>query len=165
MNFKAVHEKVKRFYCNSCSFGCYYQVNLEKHKRLKHSEEKTVNNNLSDSDILYEICMESDSDSKTNKEQKSGQNICKICNKTFRSSKYVQEHIESVHEKIKRFFCDMCDYRTYHDYHLRGHYQRVHSQELSSDLTKYSTDAMKKKIFFVLPRPKQGKWIVLLERL
>ena len=96
MNFKAVHEKVKRFYCNWCSFGCYYQVNLEKHERLKHSEENTDAENSDNNNS-------SDSDSKTDKEHESERNRCKICDKTFKSSNYVQEHIESVHEKSKDF--------------------------------------------------------------
>ena len=45
------------------------------------------------------------------------------------------------------------------------HYKRKHGEDLSEDLTKYTRGSVKEKIYYTLPRPKRGKWIVMLERL
>ena len=44
-------------------------------------------------------------------------------------------------------------------------YKRKHDEDLSEDLTKYTRDSVKEKIYYTLPRPKRGKWIVILEQL
>ena len=79
--------------------------------------------------------------------------------------RYVKDHVESVHENIKNYYCDLCSYANYYDYKLKRHYKTKHNEELSSDLTKYTLEALKKKIYYTLPRPKRGKWIVVLERI
>ena len=80
-------------------------------------------------------------------------------------SRHVKDHVESVHENIKNYYCDLCSYANYYDYKLKRHYKVKHNEELSSDLTKYTLEALKKKIYYTLPRPKRGKWIVVLERI
>ena len=97
--------------------------------------------------------------------QTSVHNRCKICNKKFINFTYVQEHVEAVHEKIKRYFCDICNYKVYYEWQLRRHLKSKHDQELNTDLKKYNSESTKKKTFYVLPRPKRGKWIVLVKRI
>ena len=38
-------------------------------------------------------------------------------------------------------------------------------KDLSEDSTKYTRGSVKGKIYYTLPRPKRGKWIVILKRL
>ena len=38
-------------------------------------------------------------------------------------------------------------------------------KDLSEDSTKYTRGSVKEKIYYTLPRPKRGKWIVILKRL
>ena len=69
--------------------------------------------------------------------QSSEQNRCKICNKKFINFTYVQEHFEAVHEKIKRYFCDICNYKVYYEWQFRRHLKSKHDQELNTDLKKF----------------------------
>ena len=41
----------------------------------------------------------------------------------------------------------------------------THGKDLSEDSTKYNKGSVKEKIYYTLPRPKRGKWIVILKRL
>ena len=38
-------------------------------------------------------------------------------------------------------------------------------KDLSEDSTEYNRGSVKEKIYYTLPRPKRGKWIVILKRL
>ena len=131
---KAVHEKVKRHYCESCDYACYFAHTMRTHKKI-HDKNSI------------------------------GEKKCDICDKEFDSSLRLKRHIESVHEKVKRFYCDVCNFGFYLLQTLRKHYKRKHGEDLSKDLTKYRKGSVKEKIYYTLPRPKRGKWIVILERL
>ena len=41
----------------------------------------------------------------------------------------------------------------------------THGKYLSEDSTKHNRGSLKEKIYYTLPRPKRGKWIVILKRL
>ena len=147
---ESVHENIKRYYCDLCDYACYYGYDLKKHKKFHESnpffkarkKHKKIHN-------------------KNN--VKEGK--CDICNKEFDSSFKLKQHIESVHENVKRYFCDVCNCGLYYIQNLRRHYKRKHGEDLSKDLTKYRECSVKEKIYYTLPRPKRGKWIVILERL
>ena len=38
-HIKAVHEKVKRYFCNICEYAAYFKGNLVKHKKSKHGSK------------------------------------------------------------------------------------------------------------------------------
>ena len=67
------------------------------------------------------------------------------------------------HEKVKKYYCDVCNFGFYHSFGLKKHYKRIHGKDLLQDLANYQPT--KEKIYYTLPRPKRGKWIVILERL
>ena len=91
--------------------------------------------------------------------------ICKICNYEAPYPARLQHHINSNHKNIKRFYCDICNVGYYWSNSLKKHYKSIHNEELSEDLSKYASESEKKKTYYVLPRPKPGKWIVLIERI
>ena len=70
--------------------------------------------------------------------QVQDKNSCTICFKSFPNPNYVKEHIEYIHEEIKRFYCDLCSCAFYYDHHLRRHYKSKHDTEMSSDMSKYT---------------------------
>ena len=91
-HIKSVHQNVKRFYCDQCDYACYYKQNIQKHKKI-HQDNPTA------------------------KKRKFG-NVCNICDKKFKNPTYVQEHIEAVHENIKRFHCNVCEFASYNEFQL-----------------------------------------------
>ena len=149
-HIKDVHEKVKRFHCDLCDFACYYGYDLKKHQKFHESnpffKARKKHKKIHDKNSV--------------KERK-----CDICDKEFDSPSFLKRHVESVHENVKRYFCDVCNFGFYYFPNLRRHYKTKHGKVLIEDLTMYTRGSVKKKIYFTLPRPKRGKWIVILERL
>jgi len=170
-HIKAVHEKVKRFHCDLCDYACYYGFDLKKHQKIHESNP------------LF-------------KGESSMSNHCEFCDYVASIPSHLSHHIKAVHEKVKRFYCDLCDYACYYSPDLKKHkqfhesnplfkarnyvgrtknslnneknqenYKRKHDEDLSEDLTKYTGGSVKEKIYYTLPRPKRGKWIVIVERL
>ena len=182
-HIKSKHEKVKRFHCDLCEYACYYISDMYKHKRFheknplfkgKISKEKE---NTKESDTLTKNPLlkgenskkkESIEESDTLKNEmptKNSDKICKICNYEAPYPARLQHHINSNHKNIKRFYCDICNAGYYWSNSLKKHYKNIHNEELSEDLSKYASESEKKKTYYVLPRPKLGKWIVLIERI
>ena len=44
-HIKAVHEKVKRYFCDTCDYAAYFKGNLVKHKKSQHGAKSSKNNN------------------------------------------------------------------------------------------------------------------------
>ena len=134
------------FYCrSSMSNRGYYSYHLKKH--IKFHE---INSSFQDK-------------RKTKKNQKKLK--CTLCEFTGKYTSLLKQHVESIHENVKRFYCDVCNGGFYYLHQLRGHYKAKHGKDLSEDSTKYTRGSVKEKIYYTLPRPKRGKWIVILERL
>ena len=105
-------------------------------------------------------------------------NHCEFCDYVASIPSSLPHHIKAVHEKVKRFYCDLCDYACYYSPDLTKHkkfhesnplfkarnyvgrtknslnseknqedYKRKHGEDLSEDLTKYSRDSVKEKLF------------------
>jgi len=53
---------------------------------------------------------------------------CKLCHKTFTQPQHLKSHIKVVHEKIKRFFCTVCDYKDYYKTKLQNHIKNRHEK-------------------------------------
>lgn len=49
---------------------------------------------------------------------------CSICHKISRNRTHLNDHINSVHKKIKRFSCDLCPVQFYSKNSLKNHLQR-----------------------------------------
>ena len=50
----------------------------------------------------------------------------------------LENHIKTVHEGIKKFKCDFCDYIFTWNTHRKDHMNRIHLGELSIDKTQFS---------------------------
>ena len=57
---------------------------------------------------------------------------CWDCNKQFASRQNFNAHYKSVHQKIKDFICDSCNYSTAHKSDLTRHKSSVHNIEKKS---------------------------------
>ena len=148
-HIKAVHEKVKRFYCDLCDYACYYGYDLKKHQKFHES------NPLFEGKKHFWKAK--------NLQNKNHDKKCNLCDFAGKNPSALKRHIESVHEKVKKYYCDVCNFGCYYSFGLKNHYKRIHGKDLLQDLTNHQPT--KEKIYYTLPRPKRGKWIVILERL
>ena len=51
---------------------------------------------------------------------------CHLCDYKCKDKPYLEKHIQSVHEGIRRFFCPHCDYKAFFQANLNKHVKRVH---------------------------------------
>ena len=49
---------------------------------------------------------------------------CQICGKMIRQN--MKQHIEAVHENIKKYFCDICGFAGYHRQQMNNHMHKTH---------------------------------------
>ena len=56
---------------------------------------------------------------------------CGNCPYTSTSKSHLKEHIENIHEKMKRHFCKECDYASYHKGDLTHHIKKVHERSIN----------------------------------
>merc|ERR1712150_2830 len=54
---------------------------------------------------------------------------CSKCDKSFASKQVLKVHIRSIHEKIKDYSCDYCDYTTADGSNFRRHINKYHKQK------------------------------------
>ena len=58
---------------------------------------------------------------------------CKQCPYATATMSHIKEHVESVHEKIKKYFCE-CSYATYRKSTLENHKRNIHNQKMSKNV-------------------------------
>ena len=119
-HIKAVHEKVKRYHCDLCDYGCYFKCNFRTHQKNKHGSTEEENPKTRKRKLF----------SKTNSKRK-GKYECQRCSYTTQINQKLKDHINAVHEKVKRFNCDLCDFGTFYKHNLDRHINIKHSK--SSD--------------------------------
>ena len=47
------------------------------------------------------------------------------------SRSHLKEHVENIHDKIKRHFCKECRYASYHKGDLTHHIKKVHEKSIN----------------------------------
>lgn len=53
--------------------------------------------------------------------------ICEQCGKTFKTTKTLRTHVESVHEKLRKYVCPICD-KAFFDRGKLNFHQHKHSE-------------------------------------
>ena len=56
---------------------------------------------------------------------------CGNCPYTSTSRSHLKEHVENIHDKIRRHFCKDCDYASYHKGPLAHHIKKVHEKSIN----------------------------------
>ena len=59
---------------------------------------------------------------------------CKQCEKVLSSVRALNSHTKAVHEKIKRFSCNLCEYKAFKKDKFEKHVQKVHSNVMETCL-------------------------------
>jgi uncharacterized Zn-finger protein len=52
--------------------------------------------------------------------------LCDQCDKRFADAKHLREHIIAVHDKLKPFACEMCDFKCARTDNLNVHRRKNH---------------------------------------
>lgn len=69
---------------------------------------------------------------------------CSICKRLFSSRYALRSHIDVVHGKTKKFFCDLCPKILYHKTHMHLHMRDVHSKKkFSCNICDFKTASKK----------------------
>ena len=123
--------KEASFLCSDCPERFRMQSSLDKHRYTSHS-----------ANIQMFKCQECEKDfvskrhlrlhAKTHQEKTKV--TCELCEKVLSSSKVLGDHLRSVHEKIKRFSCNLCGHKAYKKDKLKKHVQKVHSRVMETCL-------------------------------
>ena len=128
-HIKYVHDRdFKWVQCPNCEHMAKTQCDLKRHISAKHTESNPVNcpwcggyTKHLERHLKMHQCNVPESERVIKERSK-----CPLCEKTFHKVEAMKSHIQSIHEKIKNFQCDQCDFKTYNKSNLYGHVKRVH---------------------------------------
>ena len=94
------HEQVEHS-CIKCDYKTFKKMYLESHIRLNHGEDA-----VKGGEVLQ----------------------CKICEFQTKKTQCLTIHRQSIHDKIKRFKCSECTYKSYFGQGMEGHVKRNHNE-------------------------------------
>ena len=94
------------FGCDVCGLEFNSMSNLNRHKNNKHADPQTR------------------SQIKVNSKKNMSPEPCPICGKAFKLKEYMTEHVRAVHEKIKRFECNLCGKKFLKNWCLQKHKEK-----------------------------------------
>jgi len=119
---KNIHkEKSETFLCELCSHKTFISKNkLESHQKVIHSEKP---------DYVCSVCgkcMKRKYILKDHELLHMGDRsfVCKTCGKTFSTLGNLRVHQRIVHDKVKRFCCHICGYRSFGGSEFKTHLRR-----------------------------------------
>ena len=120
-----IHLGIRRYSCTDCTFQAYNKQSVREHQT--HNHEKSACNIVG---IGCSYCEKGDSHIKcvfeSSQKGRDGIFSCKDCPfKTHRRDILVS-HNESVHEGVLRYFCGLCDMKSYYRQSVVIHHTRFH---------------------------------------
>ena len=144
-----VHEGVRKHICNSCGKSFGRITNLKDHMSrihkinidgTDHNQEQTKKINLKkeekqrekeekDQNRVCEQCVKkcpSARSLRVHMNTHSQDHSCKVCGKTFTLKKYLNDHINIVHERVKKHLCKLCGKSFGRSTNLHDHSMRMH---------------------------------------
>ena len=130
-HIKKVHT-FKMYPCPSCSYQAKTDYDLRRHVKRKHEESNVVNcpwcGRLS-KDLERHLKANQCNIPEHERTIDEPKFACEHCNKMFKKEAALLRHFRIVHEKIKDFQCDQCQYKTSTAFNLRIHVKRVHERK------------------------------------
>ena len=130
-HIKKVHN-FKLFPCPHCQYQAKTDYDLRRHVKRKHEESNVVNcpwcGRLS-KDLERHLKANQCNIPEHERTIDEPKFACEHCNKLFKKEAALLRHFRIVHEKIKDFQCDQCQYKTSTAFNLRIHVKRVHERK------------------------------------
>ena len=127
-HMRMVHENSgRKFLCVECGKIWKSKSDLENHIQRTHSNEKIICQECGKGvnckkDLMRHIRKLHTDRKKTEK--------CSQCEKEFYNMKELTVHIISVHEKLKSWYCEVCDFKCSRLGNLNLHRKKSHSKAL-----------------------------------
>jgi len=112
---------------NVCPFCGEYFARLEQHINYIHTSEKPWK--CEQCAFAHSTKTGLKAHVRSCHNQESNNHICHLCGYKTYANSVLKVHIESKHEKKKRFFCTHCDAAFYYKRKLEEHIPRVHTGE------------------------------------
>ena len=78
---------------------------------------------------------------------------CDLCSYQGKNQSTTDDHIKAVHEKVKRYHCDLCDYGAYFRQNFRAHQKNKHGSTV-----KENPKNRNRKLFLKTNSKKKGKY-------
>ena len=129
LHINSVHLGERKHKCELCSTTFTAKSSLLGHKRRVHEKETNFKCDICGKDFFQRSEL-SQHIKKLHQNIQSPEDICPICKKQFKSgSKFLQEHIENIHNNIKNHECDMCGKSFSGLSDLSIHRKTVHNNE------------------------------------
>ena len=112
---QSVHLNIVKYYCHSCDFKSYFRYKVQTHQVLNHPE---YNGSVKRIGCLK--CFENE-DHECVKKLRKGKFNCKECNFSTTTKQLLSNHVENVHLKVKQFYCELCEYKSYYRHNIQTH--------------------------------------------
>ena len=135
-----VHLKIMRYQCSYCDFKTYFRSKCRDHMKKLHSKKKRKLISLECVDCKDEVdhsehkyTHSNEHQEKEVKQNKIGEYKCeqKGCSYSTSVRGLLAKHKEEIHDKIKRFACSSCDYKSLFAGNVKAHikYRKLKDHE------------------------------------
>lgn len=124
-HIQRMHWKYRPHKCQRCSKSFIEVSDLKMHCLLMHKTTDDLDQVLHDS-------ANQESKEHINSTAKSEQKQCSLCEKSFRSRRYLKRHIVRAHSGRKGYPCDICGHTFTEKGSMLRHIQVVHNKQGSS---------------------------------
>lgn len=150
--------KKKKYFCRLClyDFGTESLTDLEAHLEHIHNmtdipPEVLLSSQRKETprepEQVVEDIEEVNSDSEGDHEMdtnldKTGAtlNVCSECLRVFKRRNHLKKHMLTVHQKVKRFGCKRCSYKSFYFSEMKSHYCLTHTGEYLPDASDLKLD-------------------------
>ena len=131
----AIHKNIVRFQCNICDYKAHQKHAISEHFWRNHNNGKkldilTLSCEQCEKNIPHENCCKI---KQRNRKQKLiGESLkCEINDCIFSTNfrQSLAKHIQNKHRKLTRYTCNICDFKSYHDNHVKSHQVTNHKDQ------------------------------------
>jgi hypothetical protein len=127
---KLEEKSIKIITCLECSFMATGEKKLKQHMRRKHAAK--CKDTQSDQDNSSPDC-----DAELQDKLKRNIAKCMLCSYSATKASNLATHVKAVHQKIKDFFCHLCNYKSSYKgdilKHMRKHAGKYEAKEIKLD--------------------------------
>ena len=153
-HMKVVHPEERLFHCNSCSYRCNWQYNLETHKKIVHKILPNLNSSEGRLDVSHTTDLQVSKCKACEFETKKmrylrrhthlmhGPNAdvinvltCPTCEFETKRNQSLEDHINAQHLNERRFSCNSCDFKSYYRQHMKIHIISRHRGSKPANMT------------------------------
>ena len=122
--------KEPSFLCTDCPDAFRTKSSLDKHQYISHGTKVQIFKcNKCDKEFFSKQRL---NDHDRNHQESNVK--CQQCDKVLSSVKALDNHTKAVHDKIKRFSCDMCAFKAFKKEKFDKHVKKVHENAMETCL-------------------------------